>query len=294
MEREIKQKTEIEVTLEMEDSLRDIQDELEQAGLSSEKRQELQVQEQEILTNIERRAKEKIREKEKIEQLDFEAMKTKLAKFFSKKTSLVEQLSDFKKNIANFLVMAGERISDDEKQKILEGIDACQEINEREPLIERLMIVIDPLIEFRLNNSREFELGQREAFANGAISGEKFIAIEGTDGIICYGQHNNRIHLHLAPMRTLTISEKLKFMKEGLPAAMRKLAEVIKNNPQIEIITATSYIVAANPDLFRKRIGFTKIGAMDKHDRLQHFGQDEAPVLRAAMTREEFLDRYGE
>lgn len=100
------------------------------------------------------------------------------------------------------------------------------------------------------------------------------------------------VHLHLGPMRTLSTAEQLNFAKNTLREAFKKLAKTVELNEQATVITATSYVVAAMPDLFR-RYGF-EITALPSENRNKYWGGEKRPVLKASINREEFLSKYGE
>ena len=278
------------ISLAMEDKLREIQKQLAGEENGKEKRQELQTNETEILAQISRRAKEMLRQRENGEKLEAGAFKNKLIKHFNQGKEITSQLEILIEKISALMSQAGDYFSPEQQKDILSSLNAFREIGDKDVLVDKIMPVIAPVIEFQKSNFKKFEEIQRQAFAD--REEEKFIPIEGTDGIICYGMGYDRVHLHLAPMRSLKTSEKIKFIRETLPLAMNNLAQILKNNPQIESVTATSYIVAASQDLFTDRIGFTKIGPMEKEYRLQYFGDCDMPVLKATMTREEFLAKW--
>lgn len=91
-----------------------------------------------------------------------------------------------------------------------------------------------------------------------------------------YGLYKNTLTLHVLPSSTLSRSNQLRSLREGL----KKLADELKNNENLEnikIVSAKSWIVEEHPGLMEK-LGFT-IEA-EKTD-------------RATITRERFLELYG-
>lgn len=139
--------------------------------------------------------------------------------------------------------------------------------------------------------AQTMERAQRKEFARSSIDGVKFEVIPDTDDIISIGVGLNDIHLHLAPMRTLSDVEKYKFAKKIMPNALRHIAlEKVKNNENIKEISGTSYIVAAMPELFRQ-YGFT-ISTMEPEYQVQYWGDEKRPILKASISREDFLRKY--
>lgn len=287
------EKTALGISMEMEQELGEIQRQLENQDLTEPEKSDLEKKERQVLLQIEGRAKKLFKEREAQRVPEIDALKERLKAFFNKEGERQKKIQYFINKAEEYLAMAGNAFPQDKAQEIREALVDCDSIDDDRQLINRIVEIFEPVLDFQRNNPQLHERLQRKAFSNGSISGEKFIPIEGTDDIIVYGMGSDRLHLHLAPMKTLSIVEKMKFINKTLPEALRRLAKIIEANHQIKIITATSYIVAANPELFTKRIGFTKIGPMEKEDRLKYFSDDEMPVLRASMTREEFLDRYG-
>lgn len=289
---EKRQPTEMEISLAMEDQLREIQAELKNSDKNEENRAELQAKVKSLLEDISRRARQMLQTREKREnKFDLENLRNKIVERLSGDKDINDQINSLKNEVSNYLKFFGELIPLEKQKTILAEIDDCRQISDKDILVDKILAILKPLVEFQHQNLKFYEKARRKSFA--VDNGEKFIPIEGTDDILQYGMGDNRIHLHLAPMRTLSIGEKLRFIKETLPQAMRNLAVILQANPQIKLITATSYIVAANPEMFTDRIGFTKIGPMKKEYRLQYFGDCEMPVLKASMTREEFLAKYG-
>ncbi len=115
--------------------------------------------------------------------------------------------------------------------------------------------------------------------------------------ILSYGISGHEMHIHLAPSMDFSTGKKHKLLKEGF----RKLAIIMKFDPIIEKISATSNIVAEKPERLKRR-GFsieplpviTKI-ELYSINALREMGfSDEDPIdiARAVMTRDKFLEKY--
>ena len=104
--------------------------------------------------------------------------------------------------------------------------------------------------------------------------------------ILTYGVDGDNVHIHL---NSLQISHQEK--EELIYAGLRKLAVIIKSKPEINKISATSWIVARHPRSIQK-LGFTIKGPISEEFRQKHFKDEERPVHYSEMSREEFLTRY--
>lgn len=106
--------------------------------------------------------------------------------------------------------------------------------------------------------------------------------------ILSYNEEaNGDLHIHL---ENLDIShvEKEALVEDGL----RKLALMMLDNPKIQKITAISWIVAMHPRTIKK-MGFTIEGPISKKTRDLYFKNEERPISKAVMYREDFLNKYG-
>lgn len=103
----------------------------------------------------------------------------------------------------------------------------------------------------------------------------------GINEILFYGIDDGDLHLHLAQARDIPRHKVIGLFVGGL----RELAVVIEKREDVEIISATSWIVAAMPHFFTKA-GFTTIEVSDA------FPNETRPVARATMSRANFLSKY--
>ncbi|MFC1656585.1 hypothetical protein ACFL14_01285 [Patescibacteria group bacterium] len=102
--------------------------------------------------------------------------------------------------------------------------------------------------------------------------------------LISYGQTDSNAHIHLIPGTKAEISRDL------YTDALHKLAEVIEQNPDIDTVSATSWIVARHPRLFEKQ-GF-QIDDISDEFKSQYFPNEQRDIKYASMSREDFLNRF--
>ena len=124
---------------------------------------------------------------------------------------------------------------------------------------------------------------ERKAF----IEKGNYVAI---NEILSYGIDKGDLHIHLAPTNDLGLGEKMLLIKDGF----KKLAIIVQNNPKVEEISATSWIVAKNPELLQK-MGFKIDDSMRTNLRLSAkrvYQFRSRPLARAVMTRGGFLEKY--
>ena len=290
--KEINISPEMEISLGLEDELREVQAKIKQPDLNEEQLRDLKIQEEHVLLQIINRAKRMFKEREKNKITDQKGMADQIGSYLKKEQNRDKQIDFFIGRLQPVFDTAKEFFSRDQVAEILKEVNKCRQIKDDPDLISELVRILEPVLEFQKNNPKILEEIERKQFGRDRENGEKFTAIEGTKGIFLYGgEKTERLHLHMAPARTENI---IYIIGKLFPLAMSRLVEVIKEHPQIESVTATSYIVAAVPDLFtKKRSGFSKIEPMKKEWRLQYFGDCEMPVLKASMSREEFLKKWG-
>lgn len=161
---------------------------------------------------------------------------------------------------------------------------------DRNEFITKLGSALKPMAEYQIKHPQAAERANRKSFLRSSINKEPFTAIKGTDSILSYGiggRNGDSVHLHLAPMKTL--EDKNGFMLHEVPAAFDKLIEVIMDDDKIKAVTATSYVVASMPSLFKK-YGF-ELEALSPEARGYSWGNEDRPILRAFMSKEKFLQR---
>ena len=75
--------------------------------------------------------------------------------------------------------------------------------------------------------------------------------------------------------------------REGL----EELAKTVKENQAVKRVEAISWIVADHPKILEK-LGFTVVGEIDEEMRRKYYADDNRPIGRATVSREDFLRRY--
>lgn len=167
-----------------------------------------------------------------------------------------------------------------DSEKIIQSLKQCSDIKNKEEFIAKTASALEPIADLRESNSIDLEKLKRKIF----IEQTKFIKL---NEILSYGKSGDSIHIHLAPAKDISISEMMRFVKDGL----EKLARTVETNKEIKTITATSWIVARYPGVM-KRLGFTTKGKIDNKMRQKYFKYDKREIHGAVMTREEFLNKY--
>lgn len=174
-------------------------------------------------------------------------------------------------------------VMDDEgvARHIREAIERTGSIVDKSEFIAAMTAAFRPLLDAYLRSPAKFEQAARERWRRES----NFTPLS---EILAYGQAGDVVHIHLASARAMSPGEQLRGVRDGL----QKLAEVVARDETIQRITATSWIVAARPGLLEK-LGFT-VEPQDINDveRKEHFAEENRPVRRATMTREELLTRY--
>ncbi len=99
-----------------------------------------------------------------------------------------------------------------------------------------------------------------------------------------HGTSGSEIHIHASFGES--VEGKLALYRSG----MRKLATIVNDDPKIKEITATSWIVAAHPDIFTKW-GFDVKNISSMYHK-SSFGHDRRKVQRATISREKFLKKF--
>ncbi len=184
---------------------------------------------------------------------------------------IMEKLTPFFKNIDKNI------LNDNQIEQIKQNIEATSLIKNKDEFLEILMKALKPIIDLKEKTPDKFE--EAEAKAMNEASG--FTEI---NRLLSYGKYKSTIHIH-APAGE-TVSGKLGLYREG----MAKLAEIVNNDPDVQTITATSYLVAEHPGLFT-RMGF-KVEDISDELRERNFKGETRKIKKAWISREEFLRRF--
>ncbi|MFA5791747.1 MAG: hypothetical protein WC884_01775 [Candidatus Paceibacterota bacterium] len=169
-------------------------------------------------------------------------------------------------------------------EEIQQALESCTSIKDRNLFINRVVEIFKPIFDFSKIFPKEFE----EAQAKVGIEEEGYTEL---NRLVAYEKEGNTVKLHHPPART--IGPKLELYYD----AMRKLVEIIKNDPEIQNVEAASWIVARVPELFARN-GFTVKEAKKHISSFPiSFGNEKDKYGRkvsiASISREEFLKVFG-
>lgn len=170
-----------------------------------------------------------------------------------------------------------EILPDDKIEEFKKNIDALSLIQDKDEYLDIVMKTLKPILDLRDKHADKFENAQAKAMNET----HNFTEI---NRLISYGKSGPMIHIH-APAGE-TVSNKFGLYRDG----MKKLAEIVDSDPEIQEITATSTIVAEHPGLFT-RIGF-KVEDINEEFRNKYFAGEQREIKRASISREEFLNRF--
>ena len=137
-------------------------------------------------------------------------------------------------------------------------------------------------MEFYLNNPATVEEIDREILMNreGNYPLSKLLYYNFGDS----GKDKNHLRIHIAPGHSFTNEEVMDSIIEGFA----KLTDVVRTNPDITTITATSWLVAVYPKNFTHN-KFV-IESVTPEEIKAEFPDETRPVMRAVIDREKFLE----
>ena len=142
--------------------------------------------------------------------------------------------------------------------------------------------VLSDYIEFYLNNPATVEEIDREILMNreGNYPLSKLLYYNFGDS----GKDKSHLRIHIAPGRSFTNEEVMDSIIEGFA----KLTDVVRTNPDITTIIATSWLVAA----YQKNFTHNKfvIEPITPEEIKAEFPDETRPVMRAVIDREKFLE----
>jgi hypothetical protein len=168
----------------------------------------------------------------------------------------------------------------DPSKSFLDGLEDCKQIEDKEEFVSRVFEIISPIIDVKFDKPVEFELASRKTFLERGN-------LTSINELLAYNLEDEALVLHVPPNETTPLKDKLRLLKEGLKA----LAEIVKNNENIQVIIGSSWIIADHPEII-ERLGFTIEGPVSEEQRQEYFGNDPREVHSAKMSREDFLKKY--
>lgn len=206
-------------------------------------------------------------EKDRIGKNIVSRIKTKVGVLFDSYETGQERINDLKEQIDNLDFLENKEIMKMELEK-------CVAIKTKKEFVERVMIIIKPFIDLRTERP--------ELFVREAGNDREFINI---NDLLSYEISGNLIHIHVVP------EEKVDRGLHKFRECLQNLAKIVNENKDIEIIEATSWIVAKHPKLLEK-FGFSVDGEVSEKFRRTYFPGDKSKIFRAHMSRNDFLEKY--
>lgn len=209
----------------------------------------------------------------------YQPIREELSAIFRESENPNERIIKIMREIGPLFKYLDREIFPDEKIKEMQ--DAFQSLatipdQDKEHFLDRVIEILKPALEVKKFHPDKFEAAQ--AMADNERS--DFTPI---NRLISYGKYKNTIHIHHS------IGETVGNKKSLYLDAMRKLAIIVNNDPKIQEITATSWIVAKNPGIFT-RFGF-KIEDISDEIKQEHTGE-EREIKKAKIDRKEFLKKF--
>jgi len=163
---------------------------------------------------------------------------------------------------------------------LFNGLDELANIKDDDEFVAELSRRLRPMADVKLDRAELYESIQQQVILErpGYVKVNDLFAYES-------GENDTYFRLHIFPVETR--KDKLSLIKEG----MRELAQAVNENPNIQEVRATAWIVASNPGLI-KRLGFEIDGPISEQEQKEHSPYETREVGKAHITREELLKRY--
>ncbi|MFZ1654443.1 MAG: hypothetical protein WAT84_01270 [Candidatus Moraniibacteriota bacterium] len=155
-----------------------------------------------------------------------------------------------------------------EKEGFLSRLEACAEIESKDEFVEAIFQLFKPIVDKKFSDPESFlDEGERK---------QEFIAL---NEVVSYELSGDRIFIHIyvnqvPEKRDEQILSKFK-------EAMQKLAEIVQEYPEINLIEGDSLMVARRPRAV-ERFGFT----------IDDETIESGLKRRAYISREDFLKKY--
>ena len=171
-------------------------------------------------------------------------------------------------------------LSAEQKQALIQNLEIL-DYEQEEGLVENIMKVLEPLLEFRTEHALEYEDREAEQIMNR----ENCTALNKR---IFYTIDDGKLQLHLA-----TSFQRKEEIEDMYRDALYKIVHVVKADPSITRIGGLSWLNATKTyGAMKERLGFTLFDATTEElaDAQRH--RESRPTKNALMTREEFLRLY--
>jgi hypothetical protein len=177
-------------------------------------------------------------------------------------------------------------LSENEQEKIKDTLQTFRSVEERSVFINGVYECLERILEIQRKYPREYE----EASSRGSNEKNNYLEL---NRLVSYEKAGDTVQLHHSYAKTIGPKRQL------YNDAMQKLAIIIKNDPQIQRIEATSWIVAKMPTLFTQK-GFIVENVITS-SAISSLGNSfggkkdlEEGVATASMGREKFLEVFGD
>ncbi len=193
----------------------------------------------------------------------------------SRYEEMMGRVTSILKNIGTDILPVAERAG---LKTLIAG--ACAKRNKKEFVSEALEALM-PLIILKEKYPKELEAASVKA--TNELQGYTEL-----NRLVVYDKSGPTISLHHSEAHTIGPSLRLYY------DAMKKLAKIIEEDPEIEDIEAVSWIVADAPDLFTKN-GFDVTSLYNYSGNSRNSFKKihkEDKVARAHISREDFLNRF--
>jgi hypothetical protein len=194
-----------------------------------------------------------------------------------------QRVSEIIKKLDIFFRHIDKKVLPNEKiNEIRENLQACALISNKDEFVKLVIKAIKPAIDLKETHADKFEDVQAKIMneTGNFIELNRLVSY----GKFSIGDNQSIVHLHHTP------GETVKYKKSFYIDAMKKLAKIVESDPEVQYITATSWIVGKNPGIFEKA-GF-KISDLSEEDLRTYHAGDDRKIKRATITRKEFLEKF--
>lgn len=175
-------------------------------------------------------------------------------------------------------------IKDQDQMKI--NLLNCSKLNNKNEFVDKVMETITPLITFLIDNPDlekrlvdERPLNLRRKIFN------DFNKYEQIGQYISYGITGRTLHIHLPDASDLIKGKSRSILFSEMENDFNNLAEILNNHKEIKEVTASSWIVANNPNILEK-LGFV---IDHEHDSIDKEGRKTSVSY---IPRDKFLEKY--
>jgi len=211
----------------------------------------------------------KVQRKNKLEKKD-EKTKSDLKDLFNRYSTGPERIKAIQTQLKRFSHL----LSEEQKEYLAKSISEIENIIDENEFVEKMF----PVAKYYLGIKAE-HLGQFEEIDRQRMYDEHPTYKE-LNQLFAYELEDGEIRLHVPSNEGTPIKDKLGLMEDGL----KKLAEIVRDYPNIKLVAGRSWIVGEHPKLL-ERLGF-EVSEIETNPQ-------GIKVGLATISREELLKRYG-